>query len=100
LKILARPALTFFQQLAIVGNMSAALTTYWQEFINQMVASGRYNNRSEVIRAGLRSLEEQEGARESREFERVFDGGRSGEPDGEAVNRMVARQKTHRHLRR
>ena len=31
--------------------MSAALTDYWQDFINQMVASGRYNNRSEVIRA-------------------------------------------------
>ena len=30
--------------------MSAALTNYWQDFINQMVASGRYNNRSEVIR--------------------------------------------------
>jgi len=53
-----------------------------------------------VIRAGLRSLEEQEVARESREFERVFDGGRSGEPDDNAINRMVARQKSNRNLRR
>ena len=54
--------------------MSAALTNYWQDFINQMVKSGRYNNRSEVIRAGLRSLEEQELAKEVREFDHVFAG--------------------------
>jgi len=79
--------------------MSAALTSYWQDFINQMVESGRYNNRSEVIRAGLRSLEEQELARDIREFDRVFAGGRAGEPDGKTINRMVARQKAHRKAR-
>ena len=80
--------------------MSAALTGYWQDFIAQMVKSGRYNNRSEVIRAGLRSLEEQELAKETREFERVFAGGRAGEPDGKTLRRMVARQKSHRKARR
>ena len=49
--------------------MSAALTSYWQDFIDQMIKSGRYNNRSEVIRAGLRSLEELEQAKEVRNFE-------------------------------
>ncbi len=76
--------------------MSAALTNYWQDFINQMIESGRYNNRSEVIRAGLRSLEERELAKEEREFERVFAGGRSGEPDGKTINRVIARQRSHR----
>ncbi|MGH7990052.1 MAG: type II toxin-antitoxin system ParD family antitoxin [Limisphaerales bacterium] len=80
--------------------MSAALTNYWQDFINQMVKSGRYNNRSEVIRAGLRSLEEQELAKEVGEFERVFAGGHSGEPDGKTINRIVTRQKSHRKVRR
>jgi antitoxin ParD1/3/4 len=80
--------------------MSVALTNYWQDFINQMVKSGRYNNRSEVIRAGLRSLEEQELAKEVREFEQVFVSGRSGEPDGKTINRIVARQKSHRKTRR
>lgn len=80
--------------------MSAALTNYWQDFINQMIASGRYNNRSEVIRAGLRSLEEQELAKEVREFETVFAGGRAGEPDGKTIGRVVARQKSHRKTRR
>ena len=80
--------------------MSAALTNYWQDFINQMIASGRYNNRSEVIRAGLRSLEERELAKEVRDFDQIFAGGRSGEPDAKTLGRMVARQKTHRQARR
>ncbi len=80
--------------------MSAALTNYWQDFINQMVKSGRYNNRSEVIRAGLRSLEEQELAKEVREFDQVFAGGRRGEPDGKTIGRIVASQKSHRKVRR
>jgi antitoxin ParD1/3/4 len=80
--------------------MSAALTNYWQDFINQMVKSGRYNNRSEVIRAGLRSLEERELAKEERAFDRIFAGGRAGEPDGRTIGRIVARQKAHRKTRR
>ena len=80
--------------------MSAALTHYWQDFINKMIASGRYNNRSEVIRAGLRSLEERELAKDVDAFERVFAGGRAGEPDGRTLSRVVARQKSHRQARR
>ena len=80
--------------------MSAALTNYWQDFINQMIESGRYNNRSEVIRAGLRVLEERELAKEVHEFEEVFAGGRTGEPDGKTISRAIARQKAHRRARR
>jgi antitoxin ParD1/3/4 len=80
--------------------MSAALTNYWQDFINQMIASGRYNNRSEVIRAGLRSLQEQELAKEARQFEQIFAGGRAGEPDPRTLRRIVARQKSPRKARR
>lgn len=80
--------------------MSAALTHYWQDFIDQMIKSGRYNNRSEVIRAGLRSLEERELAKEELEFDRVFTGGRAGEPDDRTLGRIVARQKSHRKARR
>ena len=80
--------------------MSAALTEYWQDFIDQMIRSGRYNNRSEVIRAGLRSLEEHEKARETREFEQVFSQGRPGDPDGKTIARVTTRQKSHRKSRK
>ena len=76
------------------------MTNYWQDFINQMIKSGRYNNRSEVIRAGLRSLEERELAKEVRDFEQVFAGGRAGEPDGKTIGCIVGRQKIHRKARR
>ena len=80
--------------------MSAALTSYWQDFIAQMIKSGRYNNRSEVIRAGLRSLEEQERARDVREFDQIFAGGRAGEPSPKTLGRIVVQQKASRKSRR
>jgi putative addiction module CopG family antidote len=80
--------------------MSAALTHYWHDFINQMIESGRYNNRSEVIRAGLRALEERELAKEARTFDEVFASGKPGEPDRKTISRITARQKSHRKARK
>ena len=65
-----------------------------------MIASGRYNNRSEVIRAGLRALEERELAKEVRAFDEIFAGGRTGEPDVKTLSRIIARQKSHRKVRK
>ena len=39
---------------------SVALSVHFEDFIRQQVKSGRYNNVSEVVRAGLRMLEDQE----------------------------------------
>jgi len=39
---------------------SVALTPHFETFIRQQVDSGRFNNVSEVVRAGLRLLEERE----------------------------------------
>jgi putative addiction module CopG family antidote len=41
--------------------MNVALTHYFEALIKRLIASGRYNNASEVVRAGLRQLEETEG---------------------------------------
>lgn len=35
------------------------LTNHYNEFVNQLVTSGRFSNASEVVRAGLRLLEGQ-----------------------------------------
>jgi antitoxin ParD1/3/4 len=40
--------------------MSKVITPHFEKLIERFVASGRFNNKSEVIRAGLRLLEEHE----------------------------------------
>ncbi len=41
-------------------NPSISLTEHQQEFVQSLVASGRYHGVSEVVRAGLRLLEDDE----------------------------------------
>lgn len=43
---------------------SIALNEHYERFIRRQLESGRYNNASEVVRAGLRMLEDFEEARE------------------------------------
>ena len=42
---------------------SVALGTHFEDFVKMQVASGRYNNVSEVVRDGLRLLQDQEDLR-------------------------------------
>jgi antitoxin ParD1/3/4 len=41
-------------------NTSVSLGNYFDQFVGSQVAAGRYKNVSEVVRAGLRLLEDEE----------------------------------------
>ena len=69
---------------------SYTLGARFESLVKELVASGRYNNASEVVRDGLRLLEDREKLREIKlaELRRLAEEGRlSGlsEDDGEAV---------------
>ncbi len=49
---------------------SFSLTSHFESFILEQVNSGRYNNASEVVRAGLRLLEEHH-SRNTLEIEQI-----------------------------
>jgi antitoxin ParD1/3/4 len=46
---------------------SIALSAHFETFIKEQVETGRFNNASEVVRAGLRLLEDAEAQRQDRE---------------------------------
>lgn len=65
-------------------NPSVSLTGHQQEFVEGLVNSGRYQGVSEVVRAGLRLLEEREDRHKafvSRLEAAVEEGLASGEPE-------------------
>jgi antitoxin ParD1/3/4 len=48
---------------------SVALGTHFEDFISKQLESGRFNNASEVVRAALRLLEDEQKLRELRHRE-------------------------------
>lgn len=61
---------------------SVALSPHFETFVKDQVSAGRFNNVSEVVRAGLRLLEDQEqiAALKLQELRRAVDAGTSSGP--------------------
>lgn len=51
---------TLFKIISMSRNTSVSLGDYFESFVDNRVSEGRFKNASEVIRAGLRLLEEEE----------------------------------------
>jgi antitoxin ParD1/3/4 len=62
-------------------NTSVSLGDYFEAFVDDRIAQGRYNNASEVIRAGLRLLEDEEN-----KFEALRAALKAGEKSGTVKN--------------
>jgi antitoxin ParD1/3/4 len=51
---------THGEELSIARNTSVSISDHFQAFIETQIGTGRYGSASDVVRAGLRLLEEQE----------------------------------------
>ncbi|HEY7640527.1 MAG TPA: type II toxin-antitoxin system ParD family antitoxin [Steroidobacteraceae bacterium] len=76
---------------------SIALGDHFEEFIRKQLESGRFNNVSEVVRAGLRLLEDEQRLREirHRELQSAVRAGIDSEDAG-SVEEVVARNRARR----
>lgn len=77
-----------------MATRNVVLTDHQTDLIDHLIAAGRYQNASEVLRAGLRLLQQEEAAWMSirHGLEEALDQARRGdfaEGDGEAVIRRV-----------
>lgn len=79
------------------ASMNVSVGERWEKFVAEVVAAGRYGSASEVVRAGLRLLQEHEAKVKALEAA-LIEGEESGEPqpfDSEAfLARMHAKYDT------
>lgn len=80
--------------------MSVALGKHFEEFIKRQLESGRFNNVSEVVRAGLRLLEDEEKLHEIRhaELKSAIQEGIDSDEAG-TIEEVIAKNRTRRRAR-
>jgi antitoxin ParD1/3/4 len=69
-------------------NTSVSLSDHFVDFIDGQIASGRYGSASDVVRAGLRLLEDEETKLESLRAA-LIEGEESGEPKSLDVEELL-----------
>jgi antitoxin ParD1/3/4 len=76
---------------------SVALGSHFEEFVRKLLDSGRFNNASEVVRAGLRLLEDDERLREIRrkDLKAAIEEGLDSEDAG-TIEEVVAKHRARR----
>lgn len=78
-------------------NTSITLGNYFDEFIQGQISSGRYKNVSEVVRAGLRLLEDEESKKSSlkKALQEGVDSGLAHDFDAKQNLLVLKRQKVN-----
>jgi antitoxin ParD1/3/4 len=85
---------------------NVSLGDHFEAFIARQIAQGRFQNASEVVRAGLRLLEDHEMTRAersamlARQINKAFEVGGPDKPLGEAFDRLERRAVQDREARR
>lgn len=74
-------------------NTSISLDDHFSDFLSQEVSSGRYRSASEVVRAGLRLLEDQETQLAALRAA-LLEGERSGAPEAFDFDAFVSDKKS------
>lgn len=79
---------------------SVALGNHFEEFIKEQLESGRFNNVSEVVRAGLRLLEDEEKLRQIQytELKAAIHEGIDSEDAG-GIEEVIAKHRARRRAR-
>jgi len=72
----------------VARNTSFSLGDHFSDFVDSQVKAGRYGNASDVVRAGLRLLEEQE-IKLAALRQALVEGEESGEPQELNVDRFL-----------
>ena len=76
-------------------NTSVSLGDHFAQFIDQQVATGRYGSASDVVRAGLRLLEEDE-AKLAALRQALIEGEESGDAEPFDFDEFIARMKARK----